>query len=215
VIVHYLDQYKNWRAARESVVGRARQPSIDVVTATEVVAADQPSERHGALADLDAIPVSVEAVAGGVDRPGGVRFGTLVHALLSDVPLDGDVTDSLAALAETHGRVLGADDAEVAGARNVVARALTHPVLVAASRAAAVSACYRETPVTLRLDDRTIVEGHVDLAFDDGDGFVVVDFKTDRELEGEMDRYRRQVQIYAAAIARATGRPARAVLMKI
>ena len=44
---------------------------------------------------------------------------------------------------------------------------------------------------------------------------VVVDFKTDRELDGALDRYGRQVQIYAAAIAAATGRPARGVLMRI
>ena len=45
--------------------------------------------------------------------------------------------------------------------------------------------------------------------------FVVVDFKTDRELEGELERYRRQVRIYAAAIGQATGKPVRAVLMQI
>jgi ATP-dependent exoDNAse (exonuclease V) beta subunit len=44
---------------------------------------------------------------------------------------------------------------------------------------------------------------------------VVIDFKTDRELEGALDRYERQVWIYASAIAAATGRPARAVLMKV
>jgi hypothetical protein len=43
----------------------------------------------------------------------------------------------------------------------------------------------------------------------------VVDFKTDRELEGALDRYQRQVSIYAAAIAAATGRSARAVLMRV
>jgi ATP-dependent exoDNAse (exonuclease V) beta subunit len=44
---------------------------------------------------------------------------------------------------------------------------------------------------------------------------VVVDFKTDRELENATDRYQRQVRIYAAAIAAATGQPARAVLMRV
>ena len=44
---------------------------------------------------------------------------------------------------------------------------------------------------------------------------VVIDFKTDRELRGAVERYRRQVQIYASAIAAATARPARAVLMRI
>jgi ATP-dependent exoDNAse (exonuclease V) beta subunit len=44
---------------------------------------------------------------------------------------------------------------------------------------------------------------------------VVIDFKTDRELQGALDRYRRKVRIYASAIAAATGRAARAVLMRI
>ena len=60
-----------------------------------------------------------------------------------------------------------------------------------------------------------LIEGFVDLAYADEEGFVVVDFKTDRELEGALDRYQRQVSIYAAAIAAATGRSARAVLMRV
>jgi ATP-dependent exoDNAse (exonuclease V) beta subunit len=59
------------------------------------------------------------------------------------------------------------------------------------------------------------VEGNVDLAYVDGDEVVVVDFKTDRELDGALENYRRQVQVYAAAIGTALQRPARAVLMRI
>jgi ATP-dependent exoDNAse (exonuclease V) beta subunit len=55
----------------------------------------------------------------------------------------------------------------------------------------------------------------VDLAYDTGREMVVIDFKTDRELTGAVDVYRRQVQIYAKAICAATGRPARAVLIQI
>jgi ATP-dependent exoDNAse (exonuclease V) beta subunit len=44
---------------------------------------------------------------------------------------------------------------------------------------------------------------------------VVVDFKTDAELGTAEPAYRRQVALYAAAVARATSRPARAVLMRI
>ena len=47
-----------------------------------------------------------------------------------------------------------------------------------------------------------------DLAFEQDGAMVVVDFKTDREMEGAVDRYQRQVRIYAAAIAAATGRSA-------
>jgi ATP-dependent exoDNAse (exonuclease V) beta subunit len=70
-------------------------------------------------------------------------------------------------------------------------------------------------PVTWRTEAGGLVEGFVDLAFADESGFVVVDFKTDREMDGALERYQRQVRIYAAAIAEATGRSARAVLMRV
>jgi ATP-dependent exoDNAse (exonuclease V) beta subunit len=43
----------------------------------------------------------------------------------------------------------------------------------------------------------------------------VVDFKTDRELDEALDRYRQQVALYATAIGRATGFPTRGVLMRV
>jgi ATP-dependent exoDNAse (exonuclease V) beta subunit len=42
-----------------------------------------------------------------------------------------------------------------------------------------------------------------------------VDFKTDRELDGAIDRYRRQAQLYAAAIGSAMRRPTRGILMRV
>jgi ATP-dependent helicase/nuclease subunit A len=65
------------------------------------------------------------------------------------------------------------------------------------------------------MPDGTLVEGIVDLAFEDGDGWTVVDYKTDRELEGAEGRYRRQVAFYAHAVARASGRPATGVILRI
>ena len=47
------------------------------------------------------------------------------------------------------------------------------------------------------------------------DGYTVIDFKTDRDLDDAGERYRRQVQIYAAAIASATGKPAKGVLLRV
>jgi hypothetical protein len=44
---------------------------------------------------------------------------------------------------------------------------------------------------------------------------VVVDFKTDRELEASIEKYRRQVSVYAAAAGAVLGRRARAVLMRV
>ena len=43
-----------------------------------------------------------------------------------------------------------------------------------------------------------------------------MDYKTDRELDGDgLERYRRQVALYAHAIATATARPATGVILQI
>ena len=86
------------------------------------------------------------------------------------------------------------DDADATAAADVVERVLAHDLLVRARRATARGACRRETPVTLTLEDGTLVEGVVDLAFEEDGEWTVVDYKTDREIAtaGE-DQYRRQL----------------------
>jgi ATP-dependent exoDNAse (exonuclease V) beta subunit len=207
VLRRYQHAYQTWKTTRQEAIDRAQQPSIAVMTATDAAAADVP------VTNLP--PVVLETTGAPIGRPGGARFGALVHALLADTPLDDTAAASLARLAEAHGRLLGAEPLEVASAAESVTRVLSHPVMKAAARAATNGRCYRETPVTWRWDDGRIVEGYVDLAFQDESGFVVVDFKTDRELEGALERYERQVQIYAAAIAAATGQQARGILLSI
>ena len=214
----YQREYISWRNTRDEALARAKQPSIDVITATEAAVriVSDPVER---------IEVVVEDISrhgereGGPGSPkrsgGGTRFGILVHALLADVPLDRSDGELIDRLAAAHGRVLGASPDEVRAAVVVVHRVLQHQVLANAARAERAGICYREMPVTLRLESGTLIEGNVDLAFEADGQMVVVDFKTDRELGDAIDTYRRQVQIYAHAIATATGRPARGVLMKI
>jgi ATP-dependent helicase/nuclease subunit A len=204
-----LDTYHAWKTGREDAIAAAQRPSINVMTATAAAATE-------ALVPIGHdIDVATFAAATAPRRPGGQRFGSLVHALIADMPLDAPDARTIARLASAHGRVLGADAAEIAAAEAIVWRVFKHPVLQAAARANRDGRCYREMPVTWRTDAGAIIEGFVDLAYADESGFVVVDFKTDRELDGAVDRYQRQVRIYAAAIAAATGRPARAVLMRV
>ena len=74
--------------------------------------------------------------------------------------------------------------------------------------------CFRETPVTL-VRHGTLIEGVVDLAFEYQGVMTIVDFKTDRAEGDLLDRYRRQVALYAEAVGRVTGTPTRAVLLKV
>ena len=93
---------------------------------------------------------------------------------------------------------------------------MAHPLMRRAAAAARVGQCRRETPVLLRLDDGVLVEGVVDAAFlEDGEGWTIVDFKTDVEIAGRLEAYRRQVALYARAITQATGAPARGVLLRV
>ena len=142
------------------------------------------------------------------DRPGGARFGELVHAVLASTALDADRI-AVQALAEVQARILSAPADEVAAATDLVTRVLSHELLARARAAAARGTCRRETPMTLSLADGSLVEGVVDLAFEEDGAWTIIDYKTDRELAaaGE-DRYRRQVALYASAVAQATGKPA-------
>jgi ATP-dependent exoDNAse (exonuclease V) beta subunit len=155
------------------------------------------------------------ADARGHERPGGARFGELVHAVLATAPLGADRSD-LDALAGVQGRILAASPDEITAAIDTVERVLAHDLLKRARAADSRGACRRETPVTRTMADGSLVEGVVDLAFEEADGWTIVDYKTDRELaaSGE-DRYRRQVEFYVSAVEQATGRPASGVLIRV
>jgi ATP-dependent exoDNAse (exonuclease V) beta subunit len=193
--------HEAWQSERSQVRAAANVPRIRVLAVTE----------HAAATSHDAGEVTVEQVAFAGARPHGRRFGTLVHAVLAAIDLDADRL-RVRAVAELEGRVLGAPAEEVTAAVDTVLGALAHPML---RRAAAAGRCRREAPIAVRLDDGTLVEGVVDAAFEEAGGWTVVDFKTDVELAGRVDEYRRQVALYALAIARATGVPARGVLLRI
>ena len=63
----------------------------------------------------------------------------------------------------------------------------------------------------VRLDDGTLVDGRIDLAWRDGDQWTVLDYKTDRKRHREMA----QVQLYALALERATALRARCVILEV
>ena len=204
-----LVAYERWRAERDTVIATARQPSLQVHTATTWAAEAASSGLDYAIAEASAI--EVVALPGSADRPRGPRFGTLVHAVLATVPFDAE-EDLIARTAAMHGRLLIASADEIRAAAVVASSVLASPLM---RRARGASAVRRETPITWLQEDGTLIEGVLDLAFDEGDTTIVVDFKTDHELAAGESRYRAQVQQYVNAVARATGRAARGVLFKV
>jgi ATP-dependent exoDNAse (exonuclease V) beta subunit len=207
--------YAAWKTEREALLARASGPSLSVQTVTSLVR----SAAGRASAGTSAEPrVDVERVERGSDeRPGGRRFGALVHALLASIDLKADAP-AVEAAASVHGRIVGATAEEISAAIATMGRVLEHPIL---RRAASVEtgSLHRETPVMLTLEDGGLVEGVIDLAFRDDTsefaGWTVVDFKTDWEFEETSDRYIAQVRVYSKAVSTATSAPARGVLLVI
>ncbi|HKA21818.1 MAG TPA: 3'-5' exonuclease, partial [Blastocatellia bacterium] len=161
--------------------------------------------------------VSIESVGIDFSRPHGKRFGTLVHAVLSTVELSADAR-SIQQIANLQGRFFGASQTEIEAAIETVIRSLGHPLLRRASKAMGDGRCRREVPISMRLEDGTIVEGKVDLAFSEGAEHIqwtVVDFKTDFEIAGRLEEYCRQVQLYARAISSATSQDVKGVLLRM
>jgi ATP-dependent helicase/nuclease subunit A len=119
-------------------------------------------------------------------------------------------------MALAQAQMLGLSGEHAAAAAAVAASVLAHELLARARRAAERGTCRRETPITTTLADGTLIEGVVDLAFEENGAWTVVDYKTDREIaaSGE-ERYRRQVALYASAIAQATAAPASGILVRI
>jgi hypothetical protein len=212
-------RYDAWKLARITAREQGAHPSIRVQTVRECVtnmaAEPQSTQSVSSGMNLSAASVPLRPRDQDGNRVGGAAFGTLVHAVLARTPFDA-TREALQEIAAGEARIFGMEDSDATAAAEVVERALAHDLLVRARRATSRGACRRETPVTLTLDDGTLVEGVVDLAFEENGEWTVVDYKTDREIAaaGE-DQYRRQVALYASAIARATGAPASGVLLRI
>lgn len=205
------ERFERWRRHGEELVARGSEPSARPVAVTEL-------EREPPGESVD---VAIEELARSGDRPGGKRFGSLVHTVLRDAPLSGEA-ERIGDLARLHGALIGSTAAEVEAAEAVVTAALASPAAEAARISQRV---LRETPFLLPLAggaEHRIVEGAIDLAYVDGDGrWIVVDWKTDL---GNLDtpagagsegngvsrgeRYRRQVRWYCYALEQLTGRPA-------
>jgi ATP-dependent exoDNAse (exonuclease V) beta subunit len=214
-------RYEAWRNSRMAARSHGSMPSLNVNTVRARTA-------DPALPPLPVNPQDVSVVdvraadaahakqqAGEGRRPLGPAFGLLVHAVLADVPLDAG-TGRAFNVAASEGRALGASDAEVAAAAEVATQVMAHQLMARARAASARGACRREAPVTLLMPDGWLVEGVVDLAFEEGGRWIVVDYKTDWELaSADEARYRRQVALYASAIAQATGLPAEGILMRV
>jgi ATP-dependent exoDNAse (exonuclease V) beta subunit len=177
-----VDSLADWRSARRGLLARGSVPSATLVRPSSTTAADAAGRRDRGRREGE-----------------GRRLGALVHATLAAVDLARP--EDAASLAETLAARRGLPLDLVSAAVRRVRRALDGPVLARARRASWVA---QEWPVTAEVDG-ALVDGRVDLVFEEAEGLVVVEFKVEGDArdEGDADE---QARLYARAVARATGR---------
>jgi len=200
-------RHEAWRRRRESLLEEGSCGSLDVRTATRVAeeTTEVPEDVRGEV--LERVP----------RRPTGKGFGILVHEVLATADLDAG-RERLDALAQSLGRVLGNTEEEVDAAAEAAERALAHPLLRQAEAASRQEgSLLRESPVVLKREDGSLVEGVIDLAFRERPGapWTVVDFKTDVRVDIRQEEYQRQVALYAEALRQASGVEAEGVLLYV
>jgi hypothetical protein len=190
--------FNAWRDSRAIALGTGQVPGEIVVTPRELPPV------------LVAATLQVEDT-GQRRTVGGVRFGDLVHSCLAVIPLT--ATDAeIQQTAVQIGRLLKAPEREVRAAAQAVSAALKHPLVSAARNSSDVR---REVSIVDHLDDGTVIEGVIDLAYLDGEVWQLVEFKTDLNIEENRLQHEAQAQAYVQAIGRATGKPGRAVILRV
>jgi ATP-dependent helicase/nuclease subunit A len=126
----------------------------------------------------------------------GKAVGTAVHAVLEQADLK--TADGLAALAASAAEQQNIPE-HAPLVEELVRNALQTDLVM---RAANARKLYREVPFAVNIHG-SVLEGLIDLAFDDGSGLEIVDYKTDDVPEDHLaehaQNYRLQVGAYALA----------------
>jgi ATP-dependent exoDNAse (exonuclease V) beta subunit len=165
--------------------------ALRTVCRAALVDAERPADEHGDPVELDELDALVDAVRA---SPVWIRAAAAEHRL-AEVPF---------ALRLTAGeaRALGVlvDDGAGEGASDGEPEGAGAPEPASGADGGGAEGC------------AVLVEGVVDLAFRDSGAWTIVDYKTGVSDAAEADdarieRYRRQVDLYAACWQRITGEP--------
>ena len=191
---HSVEEREEWVRQREQVLSRQGRPASVSASKLASIAKEEPDPEEPWKRGR-----------------AGTSIGSAVHGVLQTIDLargDGieDQSRSQATAESVPERW-----AEVAG---LVRNAIESKVV---KRAVCSGKFWREIPVGIPVGEG-VLEGFIDLLFEEDDGLVVVDYKTDAVGSGEMEdqaagRYRLQAGSYALAIQKATGKPVKEIVL--
>lgn len=206
-VVGELPSLDEWRGAHEAALKSATRPVATSATrlAAEAAAARESDE---VLRTAEMIP-GLAKQSRDLDLPAwqkgryGSAVGRAVHAVLQVVDLDAGVGLAAACAAQAA--------AEGVMGREAVIEGLVQSAIDSTTVKTAVAQRYwREVYVGAPHGDG-VLEGYIDLLYDDGGELVIVDYKTDAwgtagDLDEKVRRYAVQLQAYADAVRETTSR---------
>ena len=203
-----MGEYRAWQSDRAAAVSQARAATIVAHTATELARGRGSSSGSGIRIDVIDVPRHGRSAVRAAIRIVGA-CDALPPSRSTRIPRPCCTT------ARTHARVLLADErrGERGGRRGEPG--VGQPLFDEVRQAQASGACLRECPVLWRLPDGTLLEGTVDVVYEQGGGLTILDFKTDREPSELKDQYERQLRLYCQAFAALRRKPVRGVLVRI
>jgi ATP-dependent exoDNAse (exonuclease V) beta subunit len=144
-------------------------------------------------------------------RSQGALFGQLVHRLLERI--DWKHPTLLEQVAAAEAPAIGADPAMVEEAVEMIRTALASDLMKHIAQA---DRYFKEVPFTFE-DEGAIVEGLIDVLFEEAGKIGIVDFKTDRvpksKVADKAEQYRPQVETYRRAVTAACGTPPEEVIL--
>ena len=190
-------------AAADAARAAAGAEGYRFETVTRLVKGEAPA---AAAADVEPLPPLRPTSSG----PGGYEWGSAVHGVL-EAAARGATGERLRAVGRTF--LLELDRPARAGEPTELDALMATVKAVRRSRlwrrAAAAPRRLSEVPFALAVDDATWLEGVVDLAFRESDGWVLADYKTDRGRDPDFPArrlaYREQLKRYGDAWSRLTG----------
>lgn len=161
-----VSAYADWRADLDELRATAREQSVVL------------AELGAAVDEAARYPIAERALPGAGHRPGGRRFGQLVHRAARDLDLEATRSE-VEALVGLHARSLRATDEERAHAVEALAGFLSDALVERARRAVT---CLQGGSVVEVSEDGTVVDVEVDLLFEEtagaGSGWVALDLVT-------------------------------------
>ena len=214
-----LAAHHEWRDKRDAATARARVPSLRVRTATSV-AADQDTRRYEwnrrSRRSKSRSLTSLERASARLARASDRLCTRRSPPSRSTPPMASSPSlRRRKAVSCRRRHAIRTRLRKSTAAVEVVSAVLKAPLFDQVRLAERDGRCDRELPITWKAPDGTLIEGTIDLAFEDLTGVTVIDFKTDRELSTDLDRYRRQLTVYCEALATTRNVATRGILARV